>query len=47
MHICAIRLMLGSDKEKSFQTIMCYMVIEEIIFDYTSDLSNQLHWLNM
>lgn len=37
MCMCAIGMMLGSDKEKSFKKNICYMIMEEIIFECTSD----------
>lgn len=39
--MCAIGMMLGSDKEKIIKKNICYMIMEEIIFECTSDLSNQ------
>lgn len=39
--MCAIGMMLGSGKEKSLKKNIWYMIMEEIIFECTSDLSNQ------
>lgn len=38
--MCAISLMLDQMK-KNIRKIICHMIMEEIIFEYTSDLYNQ------
>lgn len=41
--MCGIGLMLDQMKKKNIRKIICRMIMEEIIFEYTSDLYNQKH----